>query len=173
MKDICDVVNQRPLSNGRTPNGGYEGPPLEIYRGWSIDKWTGWKGNTAIIEITDDRGPVGCAVCGKGFRPGDIVVTYSGTDDLEHINCSENELKGRIVGQWLAHKGDPPNTRFAYASVPGTEGEYERGAWFDIKVKDGQLAYTPDTAQEILELAREDGYKRLKVAIDAIENSTA
>jgi hypothetical protein len=175
MKNIASAVNLRPLSKGCTPNGNKDGSPLEIYRGWVIRNWTGWKGNTCIIEDGDVLGPVGCAICGKGFMPGDIVVSYSGSDDRDHINCSTNKLKGRIIGQWLAHKGTYGDqyARYAYASVPGGEGEYKRGANFIIEVQPGQIAYTPETAQEVLELAREDGLKRLKAAIDAIENAAA
>jgi hypothetical protein len=183
MIEIVSEVNGRLLSPGCTPSHGeFINPPGKYesvgdYRGWAIRGWTGWKGNTAIIEPSDIKRLPNCEVCGKHYSAGDKVVWYAQSDRVEHCNCSEHPIKGQIVGQWLAFKpglsGSYEDAKYAVACVPGTAGAYKRGAEFDISVQPGQSPCTPDTPQDVLEAAREDGFVRLKKAIDAIEDAAA
>lgn len=172
MKNITQAVNERPLSSWCTPNHE-DGRLTDIYRGWAIRKWTGWKSNVGIVEPDDQFPARGCSVCGKGFVPGDMVVLHLESDAIDHINCSNDENKGKMFGQWLAYKGDYPYARMVYASVPGAEAEYSRGALFDLGLKPGQVDLTPETDPGVLEQAREDGLKRLKEVIDRIEDAVA
>jgi hypothetical protein len=172
MRDIAKGANERPLSSRCTPSHR-DGQPVEIYRGWSIDKWTGWKGNTAAVVAGDEFRAGGCTVCGRGFASGDLVVINAKTDEIDHLNCSDSLFKGKMVGQWLAHKGEHPDSRMLYASVPGAEGEYIRGGTFDIGVQEGQIECTPETDPGVLECVREEGLQRLKALIDSIENESA
>jgi hypothetical protein len=171
-------VNIRALSPGCTPHPSMDHPIR--HNGWEIYKWTGWKGVTWVVPANSYilKKPILCATCGLPFKAGEEVIETQGTDDIWHFACSDNPLKGKIVGQWLAVKkvtgpegpNDASKYRFAYASTPGTHHAYERGDCFDVMPSEVQQLLSPEMPQEILEKAREDALLRLKKYIDDVES---
>jgi hypothetical protein len=176
MIDPNKEANLRPLSPGCTPNPSMDHPIM--HRGWNIYKWTGWKGNTSIFEDADhvtNRFPVKCSECGKPFQAGDRFIETQATDNIFHFECSNSQIKGQMIGQWVAFKlganKDHSDDQFAYAGVPGNQGPFNRGDAFLVIPQGLQEALYPDTPQEKLEQAREEGLVRLKAVIDEIENA--
>lgn len=194
MINPTDNINTRPLGPGCTPNPTIT-DPIAYHYGWLIHRWTGWKAGYEIVEFSDIRFlEKPCAKCGKHFNVGDRFVESQGTDLVFHFECSDYPLKDKILGQWVAvKKGDKEgelvteqigpfearirrvgcNDRFAYASVTGSQGKHEPFASFCVEPQEGQEWLTPETQQEILEAAREDGLRRLKQYIDDVEEGRA
>ena len=178
MIDPTREVNMSQLNFGCTPHPSMDNPI--IHNGWEIYKWTGWKGNTAIFEAGDhliEKVQAKCTSCGKLFQPGDRYIESQGIDDLFHFECSDSPTKGQIIGQWLAVKKgileDRSDYKFAYASVPGSDGAYKKFQSFDVTPTGIQGPLTPETPIEILEAAREDGLVRLKKYLDDVESGNA
>lgn len=180
--NLDDEIDARPLSPGCTPNPTSENPIF--YKGWRIRQWTGWKGNRGLLTYPNKK-RLTCQVCNKQVRKNQFVYLAQNTDATKHFKCSGN--KGNVVGQWLACLGEWPNPEdsnevraekvsklvFAYSSVPGVHGLYQRGGCFSIEPIRDQTHLFYDTPQEKLEAAREDGLKRLKSFIDEYERILA
>lgn len=173
MGDMTNELNSRPLSPGCTPNPSMESPIM--HHEWEIYRWTGWKGGAYILDrenFGNGENGIKCPACGIAFNPGDKVNMTQSNHNFFHFECSDDPFKERLIGQWLAVKRgrEIVDNKFAYASVPGGNSAYERGAYFDVDVAQGQELLTPGTAQEILEAAREEGLIRLKKYIDDVES---
>ena len=142
------------------------GQPWE-YNGWKIWKWTGWKGNW--YRRSPHSTTLICSSCLKPLEKWDIIYVAYNLCGMWHAECSP-QYTGEIYGQWLAldklvQYGEPGHhdVRHAYASVPGGEGLYQIGAYFDIM---GGPRLTYYTDPEELEAAKWEGLERLKAVID-------
>jgi len=103
---------------------------------------------------------------GQGERMRDeLEARVHITHDLRwHISWTgwkENPDNDTLVGQWLAW--DMRDRRYFYASVPGGEGEYQRGECFSIdpEGKPGQFRITHKTPLGSALDAYQKGYERL------------
>ncbi len=131
------------------------------YRGWQICQWTGWKGNWAVRNPLSTRKQF-CHGCGKLIECGDILYYCQSVDWMYHAEC-QTKYHGRITSQWVAmesSKGD----RFAYASVPGDQGLFNKGGCFNIREEIDQPTYYTDP--EVLMELRAECFERLKGVID-------
>lgn len=174
--NVCDPNINKPLSETCTPNPDLDNPIP--YKGWSIWKWTGWKGCKGTIGYGGKTRHL-CEKCGEVIRSNQPIYMSQSSEARLHFKCAEDPNKESIVGQWVAIKGEPwimmgdirtpnPTKEYAYASAPGSHGSHTKGGCFSIELQKGQKRLTYKTSQKVLEAAREDALVRLKLWIDSV-----
>jgi hypothetical protein len=134
------------------------------YHGWTIWKWTGWKGEKVTAQC-DSR--YDCRICHQPIL-ADQVLREDHRDELVHWICAypDNRLE-RFYGQWLARKGPNTQSRHLYVCVGGdpiTEGEYERGVCFEL----GAPLVTEETLYSERERIKAEGLQQLFRLIDRV-----
>ena len=144
-------------------------PRLIQHKGWTIWKWTGWKGSKGLADHNLGE----CHICNKPILDGHSICVEQAMP-YTHWTCKypHNPID-RIMGQWLAQKGESPHARYMYVNVDNTHpgymdgGEYLRGDSFPISI--GGEAITEHTPDAVREIAKQLGLKRLKYLIGQIE----
>ena len=151
-------------------------PELIKHNGWTIWRWTGWKGTKSVL---DNGIPVtvapGCCVCGQPMIDGQIIKLDQGQLPHHWLCAHPDNPPDRLMGQWLAIKGEGPSARYMEVNVDNivvgfiSGGEYKRGESFPISTEGEFITeHTPDAAREI---ARQIGLQQLKCLIDRAEAS--
>jgi hypothetical protein len=145
-------------------------PPLMVYRGWEIWKWTGWKGNKVIAAagIDDDET---CSACGQPIKKDDVLFRDFMTEDRHWTCVYPDNRPERLVGQWLAIKNrGTTKQRHAAVMVGGpVEGdcEYERGQMFNIGEEALVTELTPESERNQF---IKDGLTRMYQLINRLED---
>ena len=152
-----------------------EGIPAVIeHNGWVIYGWTGWKGTKHILGngIVAAEAPL-CLICNQRMVDGQAIQLKQGYRPLHWICAHPDNPPDRIMGQWLAAKGEGPDARFMEVNVDNLVAafingrEYKRGESFPVSIEGAFITeHTPDAAREA---ARQIGLQRLKDLIDQIE----
>ena len=105
--------------------------------------------------------------------PGDVIELAQGRRP-RHWRCAyPNNPPDRLMGQWLAVKGEHSWARYMEVNVDSlvasfiNDGEYKRGDSFPVSTEGEFITeHTSDAAREV---ARQIGLQRLKYLIDAAE----
>lgn len=135
---------------------------MERYRGWDL-RWTGWKGSKSLSP----REPGSCAVCKKDIRQGEYVWRDIRVSEMKHWACHAEP--DYLVAQWVGMQPQENPAKYMYASTPGGEGPYLRGAMLEIDVRPGQTRITDESSHNELEQAKNEALFRLKDCIDLEE----
>jgi hypothetical protein len=108
----------------------------------------------------------------------EIHETYRGykiywTGFKEHVDITRENfprIGDSLIGQWIGIMVDAAGKaqHNLYVSVPGKEGEFQRGASFDVDPQPGQVEITDSTHLNIKIQECLKGLTRMHVLIDQI-----
>lgn len=171
------MVQWQTMSSTQLPPHAVPGYPME-HRGWNIWLWTGWKDEGKFIidaAYVRARARMGiipeCSLCHEILGIGQLARRTQDSDQACHWKClkGSNDVPSTLTGQWLAEK----DGKYVYASTPGGQGLYIKGAMFAVAAVDGQVLITENTPQLIRDEAQRECFERLKGVIDKYENNNS
>lgn len=154
-------------------------PELIEHNGWTIWRWTGWKGTKSVVleSISADCAKT-CVVCHAPMLAGNVIELVQHRLPRHWICEYPDNRPDRIMGQWLAVKGEHFMARHMEVNVDNlvarfivasfiNGGEYKSGDSILVSTEGEFITeHTPDAAREI---ARQIGLERLKYLIDQVE----
>ena len=149
-------------------------PEIIPHNSWLIYGWTGWKGTKSVVheDVSADRAQT-CMVCHDPMLAGDVIELTQARLPRHWICAHPDNQPDRLMGQWLAVKGEHSGARRMQVNVDNLVGgfidggEYKRGDCFPVSAEGEFITeHTPDAARET---ARQIGLARLKYLIDQAE----
>ena len=145
-------------------------PEVIEHNNWIIWGWTGWKGTKSKVLASWMES---CTICGIPFEEGVPIELVQSRRPRHWLCVHPDNAPDRLMGQWLAVKGEEPNVRYMEVNVDNivagfiSGGEYKRGESFPVSIEGEFITeHTPDAVREV---ARQIGLQRLKYLIDQAE----
>ena len=149
-------------------------PEIISHNSWFIYEWTGWKGEKSVVSahVSADWAKT-CVLCHDPMLAGDVIELSQARLPRHWICAHPDNQPDRLMGQWLAVKGEHYLARYMEVNVDNlvagfiSGGEYKRGDRFPVSTEGEFITeHTPDAAREV---AKKIGLERLKYLIDQVE----